>query len=92
MNDWLSGLSLVEIWHWISFVLFAVGMTGLMVGLLSFLSPRRSIELYQKIMEFFNWRVEPINFDRELSITKWLGFIMSLLSFAIAAILLCRKS
>ncbi len=56
----------------------------LLFGIWSALSPGRSIALYQAIMRFFNWRVEPINRPRELRTTRWLGIGLtccSLLSF-----------
>jgi hypothetical protein len=56
---------------------WAVGT--LVFGAWSAVWPGRSIALYQAIMRFFNWRVEPIDQPRELRTTRWLGSIMVLL-------------
>jgi len=45
----------------------------LFFGVWSALRPGQSIALYQAIMRLFNWRVEPIDFSRELITTRWLG-------------------
>ena len=50
-----------------------LAVTTLLFGIWSALSPGRSIALYQAIMRFFNWRVEPIDRPRELLTTRWLG-------------------
>lgn len=76
------------VWDWIKWGLYGVGMLGTAIGLLSFFSPRNSIKLYQTIMTWFNWRVEPIHWDREIRNTRWLGFLMVILSLAITCILL----
>ena len=60
------------------------GLAALAIGTLAFgawsaVWPGRSIALYQAIMRFFNWRVEPIDGPRELRTTRWLGSIMVLL-------------
>ena len=81
-------LNSARVFEAVKVLLYAVGVFGLLIGFLSFFSPANSIKLYQAIMRFFNWRVEPIHLDRELRNTKWLGMLMAILSLAIAVILL----
>lgn len=52
----------------------------LLFGLFSLFWPLRSIALYQGIMAFFNWRVEPINRRREIFTTRFLGGMMVAMS------------
>ena len=65
-------------WFWRGMAL--VGALALGLGLLSALSPRRSIGLYQGIMLLFNWRVEPVNKAREVRNTRWLGVLLIVLA------------
>jgi len=88
MAEYLLSLDNRTILAWTHVLLGCVGAAGLIIGFLSFCSPPRSIRLYQIIMEFFNWRVEPINLPREIRNTKWLGLVMVLLSLAIVLILM----
>ena len=61
-------------WFWGGMAL--VGVMALGVGLLSALSPRQSIRLYQWIMARFNWRVSPIDETREIRNTRLLGLLL----------------
>lgn len=69
--------------------LVCVSFFGLIFGLWSAFDPGKSIGLYQQIMAFFNWRVEPLNLKRELITTRILGVTMALLSLAIFLVLRC---
>ena len=69
--------------EWLEGILGSVAAIGIFLGLLSVTSPRRSIQLYQKIMQAFNWRVEPIRFEQELKNTRALGALILLASIAI---------
>ena len=60
-----------------------IGCLGLAVGVLSVVWPKRSIGLYQWIMERFNWKVAPINEPREIRNTRILGAILAVLSLTI---------
>ncbi len=60
---------------------------GVGLGLLSFAKPRQSIQLYQVIMVWFNWRVVPINEAKELRNTRVLGAILVFLSLVDAWLL-----
>ena len=53
-----------------------IAAVTLVFGAWSAARPAQSIALYQAIMRFFNWRVEPIDRPRELSTTRWLGFTL----------------
>lgn len=55
-----------------------VAWLSLLLGLFSFLRPALSIMLYQLIMRFFNWAVEPIHRERELRNTRLLGIVLIL--------------
>lgn len=61
-------------WFWRGMAL--VGALALGLGLVSALVPRRSIALYQRIMLWFNWRVEPVNEAHEVHTTRWLGVLL----------------
>jgi len=61
----------------------ALGILGFALGILSAIWPRRSIGLYQWIMERFNWKVLPIDEAREVRNTAYLGFFLALLSAAL---------
>ena len=50
-----------------------VAAITLLFGVWSVAKPEQSIALYQTIMRFFNWHVEPIDRPRELLTTRWLG-------------------
>ena len=60
----------------------ALGVLCLAFGTLSAFWPRRSIGLYQWIMERFNWRVVPIDEAREVRNTRILGGVLGLISVA----------
>jgi len=49
----------------------------LVFGLWSASRPDRSIAFYQTIMRAFNWRVEPIDRERELETTRKLGIALA---------------
>jgi hypothetical protein len=62
--------------------LIAYGLRGVAVATLCFgawsaARPAQSIALYQAIMRLFNWRVEPIDWRRELLTTRALGIAMA---------------
>jgi hypothetical protein len=82
---WLESSNILV---WTKIGLYGIGAAGILIGLLSFFSPGKSIGLYQAIMRWFNWRVEPIRWDWELRSTRGLGALMLVLSLAIFLILL----
>jgi hypothetical protein len=65
------------------FVFLGIACLGLGLGALSAFWPRRSIGLYQWIMERFNWKVVPIDEPREVGNTRILGIALVALSAAI---------
>ena len=66
--------------RWIQLLLVLVAVAGILLGFLSLMSPKQSVALYQRMMRFFNWRVEPINYDREMKTTRFLGLLMIVLN------------
>jgi hypothetical protein len=84
MEDLLSPLN-----DWIKKAMLAAAWFGIGVGALSLFSPERSIKLYQGIMRLCNWRVEPLDYKRELWNTKVLG-AMLIATSALMAMALVR--
>ena len=72
------------------FVFLGIACLGLAFGILSAGWPKRSIGLYQGIMERFNWKVIPIDEAREVRNTRGLGAVLSALSLAILFITFFR--
>ncbi|MBI4342654.1 MAG: hypothetical protein HY599_04750 [Candidatus Omnitrophica bacterium] len=67
----------VEWWAmWLWRVLVAVAAAAMVLGSLSAAAPARSIALYQRIMTWCNWRVEPIDPAHELRTTRLLGWLL----------------
>jgi len=73
--------------EWLQLLLVLIAVFGLLVGGLSAVSPKHSIQLYQFIMKWLNWRVEPIGYDRELRNTRILGIAAAGLSVWLGAML-----
>ena len=71
------------------FLFLGVGYLGLVLGVLSAVGPKRSMKLYQWIMERFNWKVVPIDEPREVRNTRILGAILTLLSIVVLMKVLC---
>ncbi len=65
------------------FIFLGIDCLGLALGLLSAAWPKRSIGLYQWIMERFNWRVTPIDELLEVRNTRALGVVLVAISFAL---------
>ena len=61
-------------WLWRALVVVAAAAMGL--GALSAAAPARSIAVYQRVMAWFNWRVEPVDLAHELRTTRWLGLLL----------------
>lgn len=59
-------------------------------GLICFFNPSLAIKLQQKFYEKINWRMEPINLNKELRNTRIMG-IMSLVIAALLIINLLKK-
>ena len=69
--------------EWLEGILGSVALLGVFLGFLSIGSPRCSVQPSQKIMQAFNWRVEPIRYEQELKNTRALGALVLLASIAI---------
>ncbi len=87
-DDLFPSFDFPVVLRWIKIILYLIASIGIALGVLSAFSPKRSIKLYQIMMQSFNWRVEPINWIREIRNTKWFGYLMAILSFLIFVILL----
>ena len=68
---------------WMGWGAGATGMVTMALGAFSAAAPAASIRLYQRIMEWFNWRVVPIDERRELRNTKTLGLLLVGLSLVL---------
>lgn len=73
--------------EYIQGLLILISVSGIALGILSAFSPVRSIKLYQWIMRCFNWRVDPLDWRKELRNTRVLGALMTLLSVVILGVL-----
>ena len=74
--------------EWIQAALYVTAGFGSVLGLFSIVWPARSITLYQWMMKCFNWKVEPINYTRELNTTRVFGMIIvALCGLMLAALL-----
>ena len=71
--------------------LAANAVATLVFGAWSALKPEHSIALYQAIMRAFNWRVEPIDRERELVTTRKLGLALAACS-VLTLLLLTKES
>lgn len=71
-------------------IFLVICVLGLGLGILSAFSPRRSMGLYQWIMERFNWKVVPIDDAREVKSTAQAGVALLLLSFVLLALAFFR--
>lgn len=69
------------------FVLLGLGGLGVVLGVFSVIWPKRSITLYQRIMERFNWKVVPIDEAKEIRNTRILGMTLAALSLIFFAVL-----
>ena len=66
--------------EWIQKFLLLVAFAGVALGMFSLIAPAHSIRLYQGIMRLCNWRVEPLDYKRELRNTRVLGTLLALVS------------
>lgn len=64
----------------IEWALLIFAIFGIALGIFSLGAPAHSIQLYQGIMRFCNWRVEPLDYTRELRNTRVLGAMLAVLS------------
>jgi len=71
-------------------IFLVISVISLSLGLLSLGWPDRSIRLYQRMMEAFNWRVHPIDEARELKNTKRFGIWLILLGVALGVVTLLK--
>ena len=68
--------SFLSLWSWLEKIM-AIGGAG--YGIFSAARPKRSIQLYQWMMEKVNWRVSPIDEPREIRVTRLLGILLALI-------------
>jgi hypothetical protein len=75
----------------VKLVFLGIGCLGIVVGVLSVVWPKKSIGLYQWMMERFNWKVAPINEAHEVRNTRILGTILAVLSLTIFFMIFYRS-
>ena len=71
----------------IQVVVGVIAISGIFLGFISYLYPDHSIELYEFLMQIFNWEVRPINYREELKRTKIFGTVILILSVLILIVL-----
>ncbi|MFH1208562.1 MAG: hypothetical protein V1673_03285 [Candidatus Omnitrophota bacterium] len=71
-------------------VFLGIGCLGLTLGVLSVVWPKRSIGLYQWIMERLNWKVAPIDEPHEVRNTRILGAALVALSLILFFMIFSR--
>ena len=62
-----------------------VSVVGITMGLFVFFKPELTIEIQRRFYEKLNWRIEPINMQKEIRNTKIMGAF--LVAVAIATII-----
>ena len=80
-------MSVFVIASWIQFLVTIIAFFGFFVGGLSVIYPEHSIELYQLIMQIFNWEVRPIHYEKEIRSTKIFGAVIVLFSVLILIVI-----
>ena len=57
---------------------------ALATGIICFLNPRLTIKIQQRFYESINWKIEPINMEKEIKNTRFMGVINISLGIGIA--------
>ena len=78
-------------WEWFRALLYGIAGFGFVLGFFSALWPAQSIRLNQFMMKCFNWRVEPIDYEREVKITRRFGWLIVLLCVFLTTALINPK-
>jgi hypothetical protein len=58
------------------FILAAIPVVSMIIGLFVFLKPELTIEIQRKFYEKINWRIEPISMPKEIRNTKIMGMFL----------------
>ena len=66
-------------------IIFLAPAVGIAIGLFVFFKPELTIEIQRRFYEKLNWRIEPINMQKEIRNTKIMGAF--LVAVAIATII-----
>ena len=66
----------MSVWNWLETM---TAIAGIGYGAFSAAQPKRSIQLYQGMMEKANWRVSPIDEVHEIRMTRALGILLVLI-------------
>ena len=51
-----------------------IGISALLFGLVLILKPKECIQMQQNFYKKINWKMEPIDYEREVKNTRLLGF------------------
>lgn len=65
----------------------AIAIGAFASGLLCHMKPSRAIKIQQQFYAKINWKIEPINLDKELRNTKIMGALSMLLAVLIVVVL-----
>jgi len=72
------------------FLEIITAICALTAGVLCVLNPKLTIQIQQRFYEKINWRIQPINLEKELRNTRFMGAINILLAIVIILKLLSR--
>lgn len=59
-----------------------VSVVGITIGLFVFFKPELTIEIQRRFYEKLNWRIEPINMQKEIRNTKIMGAFLTAVAIA----------
>ena len=59
-----------------------VSVVGITIGLFVFFKPELTIEIQRRFYEKLNWRIEPINMQKEIHNTKIMGALLVVVAIA----------
>ena len=48
----------------------------LILGFLIYSNPQKAFEIQKKFYAMINWRIEPIDFEKEMRNTRWMGLFL----------------
>jgi hypothetical protein len=62
----------------------------LFLGFILFLRPSQAIEIQRRFYLLINWRVEPVDAEREIRMTRYMGIFMIVMMTASFVLVCCQ--